>query len=442
MIVKSDNSNIIYIDNAKCGSTSIKQFLKEECLDYKEIYKKTNKLIKNKNKNNEFHFDYLKLNADEMKLLINNFYDYFRFIIIRNPFDLLVSWYFDFAHDKNFYHKINIHYDITTRFYYSFEEYFWHYIENNIFNNCLLKSKIIDSNKNMIVNKIYKLEDFNIDIFENDINEFNLKNGNNNIIKFKNRHLDIINKSEHKHYSHYYNYKMIKTMKEIFNFELEIGNYDYNYICNIPHFISNKNILIIITINNNIYLKPLEILLSSLNKNNYDILIINNNNLKININNNNNCIINDLNNYQHYNDYKIILHLQPDTYLINDIEILLNLDYDDKTFYFYNLNYIYVNNTYTKLLIDNYYNYITNENISITTYLNMLNIIIDYNLLKLYFNDVYINNLNLVIIDFQLLKYTNKEIGLKKLNNDYINNMKLNYQFVFNEETFFTKIDN
>lgn len=143
-------------------------------------------------------------------------HDYFKFAFIRNPWDWLVSLYF---------------YSNST---YSLKKpkklIFYKFDSCEEFLEGFDKSKLMNITKQLFL-QYWWLQDKNGDVkldyigrFENLQNDFDYVCNKIGISSIKLQHL---NKSNHKHYSYYYNDKTIDKIAKIYKKDIELGNYKF-----------------------------------------------------------------------------------------------------------------------------------------------------------------------------------------------------------------------
>jgi len=140
---------------------------------------------------------------------------YFKFISIRNPWDMLVSVYHYGKPNKEglyFWNDPERKSGSSSASLMPFSKW----INSNNFWYWSLERFIEDENGDSLVDKIIKVE--------------NLKDEMSEISKFLGLNLkDVIhiNTSNHKKYHNYYDKQTADRVSELFEFEIEIGNYTY-----------------------------------------------------------------------------------------------------------------------------------------------------------------------------------------------------------------------
>tara|TARA_R110001592_G_scaffold130031_4_gene343035 strand:- start:12141 stop:12716 length:576 start_codon:yes stop_codon:yes gene_type:complete len=189
-MIISDSHNFLFIANTKTGSTSI-----QNCLNlYKSEHKITPKHC-------------------TLKIIYKNFpfiKDYFKFTIVRNPFDWVVSWYFYRKKVKN----ENNTRDIT------FKE--WLSDENSSAYNVkgigltLSQFDMISGIENVNINFIGK--------FENLQEDFNIACDKIGILQ---QELPHANKSKHKCYTEYYDDETRQIVAEKYAKDIEYFGYKF-----------------------------------------------------------------------------------------------------------------------------------------------------------------------------------------------------------------------
>lgn len=201
MIINCNGRKIIFVHVQKSGGTSIVNF------------------FKNPKNHNKISIDIKYLN--EKKEDIN---DYFKFTVIRNPWDRMVSFYH--------YHKEKIiKNDNPTKT--------WEYLKDLTFKKFLKSTKfqkwaLVNNITDFITynKKIYIDYYINFDNFENDFKVVKQISGMENELLEK-------NKSIHKSYKHYYNDKSKKIINFLFKKEIKFFNFKFDEKINSK--ILNKN---------------------------------------------------------------------------------------------------------------------------------------------------------------------------------------------------------
>jgi len=198
MIINYKNKKLIFTHIQKSGGTSIVNFFK--C---------------NKNHNK------IKFDIEYLKKINEKIGDYFKFTIIRNPWDRMVSFYHyhkQKALDPNFHTKT------------------WNYIKDLNFNEFLKSDKFqIWAKRNNITNYItYKNKtyiDYYID-FDNLEEDFELIKK----ISGKKGNLLIKNKSNHEKYENCYNNKTKKIINCLFKKEINFFKFKFGCKINLKNF--------------------------------------------------------------------------------------------------------------------------------------------------------------------------------------------------------------
>ena len=195
-MIISDSHNFAFIATTKTGSTSIEKHLSP----YRAEHKIT-------------HLDGSYNKHCSLKIIYEKFpfiEDYFKFAIVRNPFDWVVSWYF--------YRKTRPNKNNTKNI--SFKE--WLVDENSSAYNIegigltLSQYDIITCNKNIKINFIGK--------FENLQKDFNIICDK---IGIPRQELPHVNKSKHKHYTEYYDEETKQIVAEKYAKDIEYFGYKF-----------------------------------------------------------------------------------------------------------------------------------------------------------------------------------------------------------------------
>lgn len=225
MVFCSDELNMIFLVNQKCGSTSIRDFLINNVKDIQILQE----IINDNARYDKHHND--AENAIEMcELLGKNYNSYFSFTTIRNPWSKTVSLYFFARPDKNnnpWYCDV---YDESSAFANNFNKWL------SEIDVCRFHGLTVDTfsifNGKQLVTKIYPIETFTIKQFVNDLTAYNQKNGIHTPIYFDtNQILPVINCTEHNHYSTYYSKENIEKIRNHFADDIKIGGYCFEEMC-------------------------------------------------------------------------------------------------------------------------------------------------------------------------------------------------------------------
>ena len=202
MIIKYKNQKIIFVHIQKSGGTSVLKF------------------FKNKKNHNKIKHDIKYLQKKK-----ENINDYFKFTIIRNPWDRMVSFYH--------YHKQNlIKGKVISET--------WEYIKNLKFHEFLNSHEFHKwASRNNIVDYITYKNKIYIDYF---INFEKLKDDFEIIKKISGKCgiLPITNKSKHENYNKYYNEKSKKIIEELFERDIDFFKFKFGKKINLKNL--NKNI--------------------------------------------------------------------------------------------------------------------------------------------------------------------------------------------------------
>ena len=230
MFFFSESLKIIYLENPKCGSTSIRNFLKYR---FDKNIKILQDIVENKTKYDTYHSNINQTKGICCNLNIE-FDNYFSFTTIRNPWSKLVSLYHYDRPDKNgtpFYQHNK--YDLTSAFNLNFNQWFTSKRNlNGYYNGFYNIDNFAFKNNIQQVTKIYPIESFTIKELCDDITEFHAKN-NLEIPNFNfdiHMKLPVMNTREHKHYSTYYSKENIENVRTFFAKDIELGNYVFEEI--------------------------------------------------------------------------------------------------------------------------------------------------------------------------------------------------------------------
>ena len=205
--------NFIFIHIHKTGGKSINHAFHKFQDNVPFKYKLWNKIYSKPLNKKPIYPDYLMLdthtNATEYKKFLGNEYDkFFKFAIVRNPFDWQVSMYFFMKEQKN-----HFQHEIINKF--NFNEYIeWRVNEDFQ----LQKSFVVDEQDNLIVDFVGKLE--------------NIKNDFNHIQDRLNIQTSLphVNKSKHKPYYEYFNRKTSNIILEAFEEDFNFFGYEKKLI--------------------------------------------------------------------------------------------------------------------------------------------------------------------------------------------------------------------
>ena len=227
MVFCSDEFNMIFLVNPKCGSTAIRNFLINNVKDIQILQEIINDYDKyDKNHNNA-------KNAIEMcKSLGKNYNAYFSFTTIRNPWSKMISLYFFDRPDKNnnpwYYNDV---YDESSAFANNFNKWLSE-IDISRFVGITAETFIVFNGKRFVT-KIYPIETFTIKQLMKDLTSYNQKNGIHtpSIYFDTNQILPFINCTEHDHYSTYYSKESIEKIRNYFAGDIKIGGYCFEEMC-------------------------------------------------------------------------------------------------------------------------------------------------------------------------------------------------------------------
>ncbi len=218
----SHKYKFIFISKPKCASSSIRHMLDE----YSDI------------KSNDVYPFHHHVTAFELKTYFEkmgwNWEEYYSFCTLRNPWDMIVSWYHYAKPDKkgNYFYQPNV------------------YNSNNLidFENWII-------NKRKTFHKTHycrKLSKHSLNIFTNDFSGITIKkytednDGNrlvNKVIKVENLALGIpkvfrklglnttsvpvMNTTNHENYKQYYSEKTYNIIAKEFESDINLGNYEF-----------------------------------------------------------------------------------------------------------------------------------------------------------------------------------------------------------------------
>ncbi len=203
MIINYKKKKLIFTHIQKCGGTSVINFFNHR---------------KNHNK--------IKIDIEYLKKINENVDDYFKFTIIRNPWDRMVSFYH--------YHKektLDKGFPTTT----------WNYIKDLNFSEFLKSSKFqIWSSRNNITDYITYNKKPYIDYY---INFENLEKDFEIIKKISGNHkkLKKHNKSFHFNYKKYYTKETKEIINSLFKAEIDFFNFKFDKKINLKRL--NKNLI-------------------------------------------------------------------------------------------------------------------------------------------------------------------------------------------------------
>ncbi len=216
----SHSSKFIFLSKPKCATTSIRQ-----ALDSFSDIKSTQ----------EYPFHH-HVKAFELKRHFESvnwpWDEYFKFITVRNPWDMIVS-YFTFGKpdiNGNFWWQSDI-YDrnqlVGFKDWVLYKRKSWHHLLpsrngylNNVFtddfSSLTLNSYILDEYGNCLVDEIIKTEEID-DGFQSVISKLGIN------IKL----IPKLNESKHSSYQDYYDEQTAKVVETEFKFDIVFGNYRF-----------------------------------------------------------------------------------------------------------------------------------------------------------------------------------------------------------------------
>lgn len=232
----SFSKKFIFVHNPKTGGTSICRALNKYLpffLKHRHIFSKTPEFMR-KNlfpiQNKLIYSDYyFHPKASQLIQLFpeKRYNTYFKFGFVRNPWDLVVSYYFYFKNYKYDKSWFILNEELAKVVYITehvkkccFEEYVeWIVCESKEKDENFLthqKDFFYDKDGNKLVDFIGKFENLNED-FHYIANQIGLKNVE----------LPHKNKSSHKHYREYYNDHTRKLVEEYFKDDIELFGYEF-----------------------------------------------------------------------------------------------------------------------------------------------------------------------------------------------------------------------
>ena len=201
----SNDKKFIYIEKYKCGSRSIVDAIREYNSDFNFFKIYLNKIIKKISSKEIYNFPKKHATAYEYLEYFGpkKYNEFFKFAFSRNPFDIQVSLFHFMKEQKDhFQHEI-----IKGM---SFDEYIlWRCKEDRQ----LQKNFVVDSEGNIIVDFIGKLENINQDL--------------NTVAKKLNLNYQLqhINRSNHMPYQEYYSKKTEDLIIDHFYEDFELFDY-------------------------------------------------------------------------------------------------------------------------------------------------------------------------------------------------------------------------
>jgi hypothetical protein len=216
----SHQSKFIFLSKPKCATTSIRQVL-DPFSDIKS------------SQDYPFHHH---VKAFELKMCFENndwpWNQYFKFITIRNPWEMIVSYYSFGKPDLNgnFWWQTHI-YDknhlVSFRDWVLYKRKSWHYllpskdgylknVFTDDFSSLTLNSYILDEYGRCLVDEVIKTEELN-DGFQRVLKKLGL-----NI-----RNIPNLNETKHSFYQNYYDEQTAKVIEHEFKFDIVFGNYQF-----------------------------------------------------------------------------------------------------------------------------------------------------------------------------------------------------------------------
>lgn len=210
----SHKYKFVFFSKPKCASTSIRKALDP----YSDIV--------SEDRNKHFHHHVppivLKKHFEQQGW---DWDSYFKFICVRNPWDMLVSLYHYGKPDKNgryFWEAKNSGYDPTSIM---------------DFNEWILKGKSWDAKSSQHLNDMsaYSLNYYTLDDDYTFLVDYVVKVEDlNSELAFLSKLLGIninfyhINKSDHSYYKAYYNQQAITQVSKVFDYDIRYGGYSFD----------------------------------------------------------------------------------------------------------------------------------------------------------------------------------------------------------------------
>ncbi|WP_394127408.1 hypothetical protein [Vibrio hepatarius] len=204
-----EEKKIIFISKWKCGSEAVRDLLDP----YASIYSSQN------------YPYYHHCTALELKEYLGDdcWAQYFSFVSVRNPWDMLVSLYIYSMPDSSGKYWWERHWDLVSQdiedpsFFIPPKDLmpFSDWLRYKDLSKFTISNFAYDENGNCIVSKVIKMEDFETDLafLEKDFD-----------IKVE---LKSINKTRHLHYSYYYNDDLCSIVYEKFKDDIALGEYSF-----------------------------------------------------------------------------------------------------------------------------------------------------------------------------------------------------------------------
>lgn len=222
----SHNKKFVFFSKPKCASSSIRKALDK----YSDILSTSSP---------PYHHHTTAL---QMKIHFNkmgwDWNSYFKFITMRNPWDMVVSFYHFAKPDINgiyFWEEVRLGIKRDKNNLIPFEQWIlnkdikksWHgllykngefhkNLWTNDFSFFTLSNFILDENGNSLVDYIVKVEDM-----KRELNVVFDK------ISIPLKRIRKRNKSKHKHYRHYYSEEAKKIIEKEFQYDIKIGGYEF-----------------------------------------------------------------------------------------------------------------------------------------------------------------------------------------------------------------------
>ena len=148
------------------------------------------------------------------KYLGGSFYSYFKFGVIRNPWDMMISMYFSPHSGRSEWNRNEfINLLMKTR---SLSYYFY---PNDILNRIMLRYRIHKKNALSFLDYVIRFE--------------NLQDDFNNVcdlLSIPRTQLSIRNKSTRQHYSKYYDEELVSLVSMHFHQAIELGSYHFENV--------------------------------------------------------------------------------------------------------------------------------------------------------------------------------------------------------------------
>jgi hypothetical protein len=217
----STKNNFLFIHVPKTGGNSISRAL-EKYSDDKIIC--FGKNIENFDVTNDYYYTTKHTTLSHYKEILDEdlYNDLYKFCVIRNPWEIVISYYFYFTWNWRDFNESSVDGG-------AWDENLFKYVIDKYINP--LRYYICtteNSDLTIEIDKILKFENLN-----NDFRELL------NDLKIEKEKLPFINKSNHEHYSYYYNNELKKLVYNKFKEEIDFFNYKFDNIIKMKHFYQN-----------------------------------------------------------------------------------------------------------------------------------------------------------------------------------------------------------